>query len=333
MMNAKQKRGFSLAESIISMVILAIVILITFAGISRKKTVPLNKVTISGIYACWENDNGLQQKFYDGHRLVYGNNNFDNNKCKFEMDRRAYKYYIFAAGANNGCKLFGSRYECFDGQVTQRYIEAPSGADEDEMKLSFEIGKASGNGDTRVIQNGNYILEALGNITSDLTYRNLRRCKFLGCPDNNEKCKGKTGDNKVKTPCTGDEEPVCNVDVNGQSINIACVKDNEGSATDLTIQDHSCQIRNPKYNSDGGFYSGDCIQNNENETNMGNVRVSIEKIDSSIDNNHKTLDNAKIVKLLKMLPESIQNGLTDELLEYYQNDFKPKKNGAVLIIW
>ena len=107
----KEKEGFSLAESIISMVLLALVILLTMTTLTRKKPVPLNKVTISGIYACWiDSDGRKKDRFFDGHRQVYTN----TDKCEFEMDRRAYKYYIFAAGANNDCKLKDGKHKCIE---------------------------------------------------------------------------------------------------------------------------------------------------------------------------------------------------------------------------
>ncbi len=321
----KEKKGFSLAESIISMVLLALVILLTMTTLTRKKSVPLNKVTISGIYACWKNSEGeLQNRYFDGHRQAY--NDLKDGKCHFEMDRRAYKYYIFAAGANNDCKLVNGKQKCIEGQVTQRYIEAPSGANEEEMKLDFTIGDQT-NGDTKVMQNGNNILEALGNITTGVTYRNLKKCKFID-----------------KNPCKAGEKPVCNVDVNGKSINITCMEGN------LAIQDDSCQMQTyneydqknhtNSYFPDKNYFIGYCVRNkiNEDDAESANatkdVKVNLERIDSSIKNEHVELKKAKIVKILKMLPESVQNGLTDELLKYYQDDTRnPKKNGVVLIIW
>ena len=319
----KEKKGFSLAESIISMVLLALVILLTMTTLTRKKSVPLNKVTISGIYACWQEENDLKNRYFDGHRQVY--NDLKDGKCHFEMDRRAYKYYIFAAGANNDCELEGGEQQCIEGQVTQRYIEAPSGANEKEMELDFTIGNQT-NGDTKVMQNGNNILEALGNITTGVTYRNLKRCKFID-----------------KNPCKAGENPVCNVDVNGKSINITCMKGN------LAIQDDSCQMQtyneyDPRnhtnsYFPDKNYFIGYCVRNKINEDDAESVnatkdvKVNLERIDSSIKNEHVELKKAKIVKVLRMLPESVQNGLTDELLKYYQDPSKPKKNGIVLIIW
>ncbi len=329
MMKFKEKKGFSLAESIISMVLLALVILLTMTTLTRKKPVPLNKVTISGIYACWIGSDGRKKdRFFDGHRQVYAN----IDKCEFEMDRRAYKYYIFAAGANNDCKLVDGQQQCIEGQVSQSYIEAPSGANEEEMKLDFTIGDQT-NGDTKVMQNGNNIVEALGNITTGVTYRNLKKCKFiesLDCEDN--KC-GTT--NGIETPCESGEKPICNIDANGQSINIACMSvQNEGQRdeTALTIQDHSCQLQESSYQSENNYIKGKCIRSDG--TDRGIVKVNVEREDSSIKNKHVVLSKAKIVKILKMLPESIQNGLTDELLKYYQDDTRnPKKNGVVLIIW
>ncbi len=328
MMKFKEKEGFSLAESIISMILLALVILLTMATLTRKKPVPLNKVTISGIYACWiDSDGRKKDRFFDGHRQVYTN----TDKCEFEMDRRAYKYYIFAAGANNDCELVRGEQQCIEGQVTQRYIEAPSGANENEMKLDFTIGNQT-NGNTKVMQNGNNILEALGNITTGVTYGNLKRCKFIessDCEDN--KCSTTNG---IKTPCESGEKPICNIDANGQSINIACMSvQNEGQReeTALAIQDHSCQLQEFSYQSENNYIKGKCIRSDG--AYRGIVKVNVERIDSSIKNKRVVLSEAKIVKILKMLPESIQNGLTDELLKYYQDPSKPKKNGVVLIIW
>lgn len=349
-----KKSGFSLAESIVSMMIMSLVILLTFATITRKKTVPMNKTTISGVYVCWKDANGdVQGEHYDGQFFneskslrkpenpagLQPENGYD---CKFQMDRRADKYYVIAVGSRGDADC--NNADCVDGQLQEVAVDTPSSAVNDEMLLHIKLGNTSkgggGNGGlTTVDFKGTTIAKAMGAVvetSSRIVGGNIKSCKYVG--------------DQIGSLCSP-----------GNKYTIACsVQNSEGSVLkragknpfksgliiecknkDSHVVDQVCAI-DPldmtEYTSGKyiGGYKGSCeLKNliNGTTTIKNEVPLKIEEYDSSfkarVNNN---TENSPFVHYLKMLPHNIQNGLTDKLLRYYSN-VNSKKDGVVLIIW
>ena len=303
-----KKYGFSLAESIISMMILALVIMLTLSVITRKKTTPTNKTTISGMYACWNDGTTNHQQTYDGHALKSSDN---PSTCTFEMDRRAYKYYVYAVGRR--AEYSGKR---IDGQVVQEIIPTPTGENENEMELKIELGGSKNGGTTTIKQNGNIVVQALGGIRwtkSGLVDGNIKTCKMI---DNTN-------------PCESNQLPKCEIQNSKSqayqndginpyktSIIVNCLK---GS---LTLDTKQYLLEDLEKINSSVYYK------------RGGPKFSIQEIDSSLktEKYNTGTKNSEFVKYLKMIPQNIQNGLTDTLLKYYQNG-NGDKNGVVLIIW
>ncbi len=360
-----KKSGFSLAESIVSMMIMSLVILLTFAAITRKKTVPMNKTTISGVYACWKDASGnVHGEHFDGQffnedkslqqpgsaRGLQPESGYD---CKFQMDRRADKYYVIAVGSrgddreNAGC----SGNNCIDGQLQQVMVDTPSSANNNEMFLNIKLGDArrgsGGNGGlTKVVKNdgeGTVIIESMGGVKKhevkqnqikDLVNGNIKSCKFVG--------------EKISDVCGGDYSLTCTAgktDENGSyliragrnpyksSIEIKCQKNKVVEKSCFVDVSDMTKYKEGVYI---GGYKGICdLKNHINGEITENVEIplKIAEYDSSfkatVNNDTK---NSPFVHYLKMLPHNIQNGLTDKLLRYYQ-DSPDKKDGVVLIIW
>ncbi len=306
-----KKYGFSLAESIISMMILALVIMLTLSVITRKKTTPTNKTTISGMYACW-NDGTNHQQTYDGHALKSSNN---PSACTFEMDRRAYKYYVYAVGKRaTGVNNRGKEIK-IDGQVVQEIIPTPTGENEDEMELKIELGGSKNGGTTTIKQNGNIVVQALGGIRwtkSGLVDGNIKTCKMV---DNTSPCESSNQLPKCEIQ-NSKSQAYQNDGINPYktSIVVNCIKDR------LTLDTKQYLLE-------------DLIKINSSIYKRGSLKFSIQEIDSSLKATEKPkTKNSLFVRYLKMIPQNIQNGLTDTLLKYYQKD-NEDKNGVVLIIW
>ncbi len=314
MIKNNQKYGFSLAESIISMMILALVIMLTLSIITRKKTMPTNKTTISGFYACWKDGGIIKQQHYDGHAIKSATSSVD---CNFEMDRRAYKYYLYAVG---------SRKNNIDGQVVQEVVPTPTGEVEAEMTLNVELGGVGNGGITTVKQNGIVVAQALGGIresASGLVDGNIKSCKVID--DINPCAYGDFGQRVPKCDVQNTKSESykqAGVNPNKTSIIINCIE----NATD---NDKKVANSDDIHQED----LSDVEKDNYHYKHSSGASFTVQETDSSLKAtaNFNT-QQSEFVKYLKMIPQNMQNGLTDALLTYYQKD-NGDKDGVVLIIW
>lgn len=341
MISFNKKSGFSLAESVISLMIMSLVILLTFAAITRKRTVPVNKTTISGVYACWKESGTLKESYYDGHSLVGWIDSNGERKgklvspqsseynCRFPMDRRAYKYYVVAVGSRGESSSSTPNY--VDGQFQQVMFPTPTGAPGDDMFLYIKLGDVNGGngGVTSVLHGDDKVVEAIGGVkanTSQLVGGNIKSCKWIS-----------------KNPCTPVKEYTVTCEVRETTSDILARVGKNPYKTNLVLtcknkstgkvdNRKSCEIEidSLKYTT-GGVYKGSCTKGSG--TLVDNIEIKVEEKDSSY--KAEVTDDTKesqFVHYLKMIPQNIQNGLTDDLLKYYQKNSN-KKNGVVLIIW
>ncbi len=309
-----KKYGFSLAESIISMLILALVIMLTLSVITRKKTTPINKTTISGFYACWKDGGIVKQQHYDGHVIKTASTSTD---CNFEMDRRAYKYYIY---------VVGSRKDNIDGQVIQEVVPTPTGEVEDEMTLNIELGGVGNGGMTTVKQNGTIIAQALGGIRetdSELVDGNIKSCKIIS---GNPCGFGASGKRVPKCDVQNAKSEIykkAGINPYKTSIIINCIE-NEADESKRTTNSDDIHQENLSDISKGNYHY---------THNSTGVNFTVQESDSGLKAvSNSNTQNSEFVKYLKMIPQNMQNGLTDALLTYYQKD-SGDKDGVVLIIW
>ena len=294
-MKLNKNSAFSLAESLISMMLLTFVVLLTMTSITRKKIKPISKTTISGMYACWE-DGHLKEAIYDGNQRV---KNEKVSKCQFTMDRRVTNYYVIAVGSRK-C----SSSVCVNGQVVEDVIVTPGGEDQSKMKLDIELGysdssSSKNNGGITTVKQGNSrSIEAIGGIiptANKLVAGNIELCKFFDW-----------------SPCEANEFPYCTVS-NSKKDNL---KENIYK-TDIQIQCKNkkglkvsnCTIALDELTAEKNHYKGKCI---DNETeNQKTVKIKIQQKDASLIATNSEADYSQFVNFLRMLPQYRRNGLYD----------------------
>lgn len=316
MIKSDKKSAFSLAESLISMMLLFLVVMLTLSTITRKKTNYSAKSTVSGMYACWfdSESNKLTPEYYNGNvRIDDPNPLSEDRKCEFQMDRRVKKYFIVAVGA---------RKNQVDGQLVQKEIDTPSGENEDEMYLNIELGSSLNGGMTKVTKrNGEDVISTLETPkvnNSGLVSGNIKSCKYIRVVSGPDYNRGDNPKCKISKYCpdslfitTGNEEADCNSYENS----CAFILDKQSGAGML------------KKDEQAG-YTGTCSNDDGRK-----VKIKVIEEDSSFKAEEtEQIKNSKFVRYLKMIPPNIQNGLTDTLLDYYQKDNGNKK-GVVLILW
>ena len=315
-MKLNKKSGFSLAESIISMMLLVLVIMITMASITKKKLKPISQQTVSGSYACWQDGSQLNQLQYNGN-LLANPDTIHPASCELELDRRVRKYYVLAVGSRR-C-VSG---ECVDGQVKQDTVNTSSGEDENKMKLEFILGNNSGThtGRTIVKQGSENKLTAIGGIfknSSGIVSGNIEMCKYI---DGN--------------PCT-DGNPKCVTDEDGKGLTINCTKDGITNPDSYTIEDIGSDkklIKISGYNDQytGKFNTQAGLQKNDPDKPV-TIKI-LEKNSSLKATPNNDTKKSEFGKFLMMIPKNRQNGLTDALIDYYFGD-SGEKSGVVLIFW
>ena len=331
MMKFNKKSGFSLAESIISMMLLVFVIMLTMASITKKKTKPISTQTVSGSYACWHDGSRFHQLQYNGNLKVTTVVEYPAS-CEFEMDRRVRQYYVIAVGSRR-C----DSGKCVDGQVVEKPIANSGGEDESKMKLEIKLGNNddthSGTtivkfpdeivniGGTSETKSGEIKVSAMGGAfynKSGIVPGNMELCKYI---DNN--------------PCT-EGKPQCTVGPNGETISVSCVNsDNITLGNAYTIEEIGEKLTKLSGNGDKylGKFKSKIDDFSETSLPETSITVKIQERDSSF----KAIENpdplnSEFGKFLRMIPLNRTNGLTDELSKYYFLGGYDK-NGVVLILW
>ena len=315
MMKINKKLGFSLAESIISMMLLVLVIMITMASITKKKLKPVSQQTVSGSYACWQDGGQLNQLQYNGNLLANPDTIHPAN-CELELDRRIRTYYVLAVGSRR-C-VSG---ECIDGQVVQLPIVNSSGQDENKMKLEITLGNNTGThtGTTIVKQGSENKVTAIGGIfknSSGVVAGNIDMCKYIN-----------------GNPCA-EGKPQCSTDKDGKSVTINCISDGRSSAV-YTIEDTDTKLEKMVGYSDKYLGKFNTQKDDNLASGQGEVSATVkilEKNSSLKATPNNDPKKSEFGKYLMMIPKNRQNGLTDALIDYYFGD-SGEKSGAVLIFW
>ena len=328
-LKSNKKIAFSLAESLISMMLLVFAIMLTMTSITKKKFQTKSKMKTGGMYACWYDNDKLHYSYYEGNKKRENNDNAE--ECIFKMDRRVDNYYVIAVGS----RKCDSSNNCVDGQVA-KYVTRKS--DSENHLMEIELGDFDGeleqNETTVKYKNQTVALvRALGNTSitkSKLAEGNIEKCEFI---DN--------------SPCEIISKTECIVNDYGKSgvLTIKC-KNRDNSQTEYSLALRPNPTKNigeaqgeaqvlKEDNNNEKIYIGDCIENTADAdgTIYNDVKVKIQERDlmfkASENNDTK---KSPFVHYLKTFPVNRQNGLTDELLKYYQKDNDSKK-GVVLIFW
>ena len=326
MMKFNKKIAFSLAESLISMMVLTLVVLLTMSSITRKKVKPISKTTISGMYACWHpKGKKLRQAKYDGNRKVFDTNNTGvPGGCEFIMDRRVTNYYVVAVGS---IKCVDSN--CINGQMVEDVIATPGGEDQEKMKIKINLGYSSGTADdnggtTTVVHEGNESLKAIGGIiknpNNELVDGNIELCKYFGgakCDEGNPYC----------SVSNSSMEYIKNKNPIKTEIQIQC-KDDEG----YKLSSWTVPLREITPGTNG--FNGEFRNENDNDGTgpTKNINVKLQEKDPALKADASFLIDSEFAKFLKALPKNRQNKLYDDIIEYYVGG-SIEKNGIVLILW
>ena len=345
MMKLNKNSGFSLAESVISLMLLTLTIMLTMSSITRKKHHQEKKVDnlISGMYACWVEgekqfewkcDGNVCKKLYEGTSPETG----DVRKCIIKRDRRVGNYYYYVVGSRYCEKDSGIYKNCINGQTKFESLRDIRTADEDDMKLRIFLGnrgERSKKGDTYITEykeaslgetadiyqdkivgdTVNYKVkeQAIGGIEktdSGLIQRNVEKCQLVS-----------------NNPCGDNFEPKCN--------NISNLLQIKCNSTQAESQDETKDLNIIRKEGNDTYKCSD----SSSPHNI--IKIKVKEKDSDLkascevglsDGICQSTKNSQFIKQLRLIPTDRRNGLINKLYDFYQKDEKPK-DGVVLIVW
>jgi len=312
-MNPSKKKSFSLAESLISLMLLVLTVMLTMASITRKLHHPTPPQKIKGMFACWNEDNIVAYKCDGNHCENESDKYVDGDSCKFILDRRVTSYRFFAAG---------SRYckddICVNGEVNIKNYDDFDRTNENDMKLKIKLGDKTEEktswtpkaGDTTITKlNGEELLKAIGGLTetvSKVIAGNVKNCKIISTDIDGSKHKCKNTSDSIITIEYADGEGY-------------------GLSADYPIE----SLKELGIDSDIK-YEGKPTDSTGIE--VGKVKIKLAEKNSYFKAKQADPKDSELYKQLRMLPDDrMRNLLVEELLKYYR---KPgAKNGVVVITW
>jgi len=178
------KRGFTLVEAIISMLIIATVAIGAIPVLTKKKP-DIETVTLRGQYACWVDDgtyghNGKLMEWYFDERTPRTAQPamVEDVGCRLRLDQRPAGYYILATGAGNNVAY---------GQLGVVYTPAISN------ELEIKLGRINAFEDsTTTIYNGSSAEVSASGAdeisSSGLSPTNVQSCKLIRYPSCAKSC-------------------------------------------------------------------------------------------------------------------------------------------------
>ena len=337
-----KKIAFSLAESLISMMILTLTIMLTMSSLTKKKS-HVDKEVISptsGMYLCWKK--GTMQEEWK----CTGNNCSDitpahPTACNLKFDRRIKKYYIIATGARY-CEDT-TQNKCTNGQI--KFIEYTPAADfsndVSEFKIILGESKVGDDGNTKIMgvipspPDDKVIDEAIGGIAKivkdaggTITANNKSGLLSWGGADdknNIDNCKFISPVNfcgsNITPECKvlGDSSPLSRI----PNIGIYC----GGSSP-------KCNLTNlEQVTTYKDTYESTCEKEEGiGSLGFGSVKIKVKQADSSLNvKEYSKAKDSEFYKQLRMLPTYMRNAVLNRFMQqYYSGDIK---DGAVIIIW
>ena len=309
-------KAFSLAEMMISMMIIMLVSVAAIPVVTQKKP-DIKEISIRGQYACWrDNSDQLYELRCDERACRVGHG---TDKCSLQLDNRPAHFLVFAVGssAQVGTHPIPGQIVSDDNPslASKLEINIPcitcSGTARDEGPTTITSSTAS---TEYTAASGAKIRQTSPNNSNGLVLSNVKRCNLLtagqSCPNDHGTQQSCSIVNNVTTNTT-------RVIING------CTGENLIGETEDQFYDVSDFTRvNSK------VYSAD----------SNDVRVSFDWHDSMytlkdflpVANNASDGENI-IEKILSYIPADRHSTLITTLKQHFDGD--GVKNGAVLILW
>ncbi|MBQ4646626.1 MAG: prepilin-type N-terminal cleavage/methylation domain-containing protein [Candidatus Gastranaerophilales bacterium] len=169
----KKSKGFTLVESIISMIVIAVVATGCLTSITKTKA-RIESVTIRGQYGCWyDNAGNLHEAYYDERTQRSERTIPAGDNCRLVLDQRPAHFYILASGAGNSES---------QGQVATVYTPAISN------ELQIHLGKSGSDNLTTTVSNGDLSVAVAngpktGEIINNIIPANVKSCKIVSSTD------------------------------------------------------------------------------------------------------------------------------------------------------
>ena len=358
----RNKKAFTLVETIISMMVIMIVMVGSLSSLTKMKP-RIEAVTLRGQYGCWAWDSaaasalgisapsgvadGDMVEWYFDERTERTNEPIlvsAGETCKLKLDQRPAHFYILATGAGDGIN---------PAQVTSVYTPAISN------ELSVQLGKRTPminesrttsvlNGDQAINASGAFSASSYGNFFPS----NIKSCKVV--KDMNDKAIScdvvlvtnhnqatDTYENYYRIRLNELEE---SLDVNGNP-NPIFVEFSDiqllGGISSMynvnfeSIAPRASAIKEMSTNHADmykGTYNGRNVFLNFENYNSSNVPANqLLSYVNNLNNNYSTDTRSKMTKIIENISVRRQSKLTE--LFKSLNAGGPNKNGAVLILW
>ena len=179
-MNKFKKYAFSLAEAIMSMILISIVSICLVPVLSKMRPgAGANPNTAMGAFICYYNTDGtLKRAYYDGRTEVTTYQDVDGDTCIFKENKRAGRLYYVAAGAGSN-NVAGQVITGFAPEADGDLVIRPGKEGNSVEKGATTIENKGLAGDSIIAYPGfdNYA-------TSGIMPNNIKRCKLVSgaCP-------------------------------------------------------------------------------------------------------------------------------------------------------
>ena len=294
MVNSKNKFAFSLAEALMSMIILSIVAICIMPILSKQKPGEgVNSTAIKGAFLCYYNSRGQLTQVSIHERTQESNTSPSNSQCQFNVNKRAARFYYIATGGGSA----NAR-----GQVKTGYTS--------DISDTIIIKPGTANNKTTIEMGGNPIVAGKG-FNQVVVPSNIKSCKYIS-----GNCVNATG-----RP-TG-----CELDTTHSYINlIGCVRggdyhDQEQDFISINSIEkvNAANMGRFQPNSDQQYTS----------YQASSVKFNLDLLDSSYDNTRE--DESYFSQILSNMNPSRQNKYFDELINLEPG--MQNKPGAVAILW
>ena len=291
-----KKQAFSIAELIMTMMIIGMVMAASLPVMTRLKSVPIETHTKGGYYICLSNSDESRTKYkiYAEEKRMTQNTVTD---CKFYFDRRVPKHYIIAAGAR------------INGKAEQVKILSTNSLDSD---LSIKLGNSDESSieklsTTLTDSNGNIVLKAYGSQPDEGNIYNIDSCN-------------------IYSGSCSECEVIGNYDRNKDEVT-------ETQGVRLTTESNTNYIATlskltPDGAVEGGYSSEGCSftfkykdSNYRNEQLDDSKSLTINKIIDELSSRRRIFNQ-----------DGTYNDIFKDIKGMY-NNIKDKKDGMVIILW
>lgn len=322
MMKLYKKRGFSIAESLISMMIMVLSIMLTMTAITNKKIRQTKEASNTGVYACWYDGTHLNQKLYKNNVRDTSIELHPSN-CSFPKDRRVDEYFMYIVG-----KTRCEDTKCSEGQVRFKHV-LKYATQEDASRFgnieTVDINLANNLDDytTVVLGNNNEFKTLNGSKINEagIVAKNIDSCTYYGHPDDEDwdEC------GVPKCIVSGNDGDIFKFD-SVTTITLEC--SNSGVSYSYDINDNTPSDWIKVQNENKGVYNFS-LENGKHayiKINEKDPFYKAKEISS-------TKDTVFMQTIKKLPAKTLNNTLIKSLLKFLDSNRDAEMNGIVLIVW